>query len=93
MEKTTPIDILPEDVLLSIFAFYVDKNQADSPWRQRVEAWISLALLCQRWRSIVFGSSSSSNLQLLSTLNTPVRDAMDVWLALPLAIRAEFYTV
>jgi hypothetical protein len=26
----------------SIFVFYVDKNQADNPWRQRVEVWISL---------------------------------------------------
>ena len=38
------IDMLPEDILLEIF--YVDEND-------QIEAWYTLAHICQRWRCIV----------------------------------------
>lgn len=37
-----PIDVLPDDVLLEIFAFYVGEAQ-------EIEAWQSLVHVCQRW--------------------------------------------
>jgi hypothetical protein len=75
-------DILPDDVLLAIFDFYVDENQSTKPG---IEAWQSLVHVCWRWRSIVFGSSHRLNLRLVCTSRTP-RDVLDVWPALPLLI-------
>ena len=58
------------------------------PYRDktRVEAWISLVHVCQRWRSLVFESRRRLNLQLYCTPETPARDKLDVWPALPLIV-------
>jgi F-box-like len=77
------IDVLPNDVLLEIFDFYVDM----SPWyagKTRVEAWQLLVHVCRRWRGLVLGSPRRLNLQLYCTPKTPVRDTLDAWPALPL---------
>jgi hypothetical protein len=77
------IDVLPDDVLLEIFDFYIiyppNRRQARDPWR-------SLVHVCRRWRSLVFRSSRRLNLQLYCTPNTPVKDTLDVWPALPLIV-------
>jgi hypothetical protein len=88
----TPIDVLPDDVLLVIFDFCVagDGNQA----RKRamaaaaaaMKAWQSLVHVCQRWRSLVFQSPRRLNLQLFCTPKTPTRNTLDVWPALPLVV-------
>ena len=82
------IDLLPDDVLLEVFHFYVNM----SPWygdmygKPKVEAWQSLAHVCRRWRSVVFGSPRRLDLKLYCTPKTPAKDRLDVWPALPLII-------
>ena len=79
------IDILPDDVLLEIFDFYM---KTDSSYRDKMmtEAWQSLIHVCRRWRCIVLGSPRRLNLQLYCTPETPARDTLDIWPALPLII-------
>ncbi|KAN0111301.1 hypothetical protein V8E52_008676 [Russula decolorans] len=74
------IDVLPDDVLLEIFDFYIRGKPA-------IEAWQSLVHVCQRWRSLVFQSPRHLNLQLYCTPKTPTRDTLDFWPALPLIIK------
>ena len=76
--------MLPDDALLAIFDFYVDGVQVK---KKGVEAWQTLVHVCQRWRSVIFGSPRRLNLQLFCTTGTPVRDTLDVWPPLPLLIR------
>jgi hypothetical protein len=78
------IDVLPDDVLLEIFCFYVDM----SPWYEKrgVETWQTLIHVCRRWRTVVLGSPRRLNLQLYCTPKTPANDILDVWPALPLIV-------
>ena len=80
------IDVLPDDVLLGIFDFYV----INDPWytgKKWTESWQSLVHVCRRWRNLVFGSPRRLNLQLYCTPETPARDTLDIWPALPLIIK------
>ncbi|KAF8472204.1 hypothetical protein DFH94DRAFT_191497 [Russula ochroleuca] len=72
------IDMLPDDVLLEIFDFYV-----------RIRAWRLLVHVCRRWRSIVFGSPRRLDLRLFCSNKTPARETLDVWPALPLSIKCD----
>ena len=79
------IDVLPDDVLLEIFDFYMIMNPlytGSTP----VYAWQPLVHVCRRWRNLVFGSPRRLKLRLLCTSTTPVKDRLDVWPALPLVI-------
>ena len=81
------IDVLPDDVLLDIFDFYIIMNLNDTYGEKTsVEAWQSLFHVCQRWRSLVVESRRRLNMQLYCTTKTPVRDKLYVWPALPLII-------
>jgi hypothetical protein len=80
------IDLLPDDVLLEIFDFYVKKRSLFDT-KTEVEKWQSLVHVCRRWRRVVFGSPNRLNLQLYCTPQTPSRDTLDVWPALPLLIQ------
>jgi hypothetical protein len=79
------IDELPDDVLLAIFDFCVDKFQST---KRQIQAWHPLVHVCQRWRGVVFGSPHRLNLRLFCTSRTPVRDTLDVWPPLPLVIQS-----
>src|SRR6266403_4706297 len=79
------IDVLPDDVLLEIFCFYVDMSPAYE--KRGVEAWQTLVHVFRRWRIVVLGSPHRLNLQLYCTSKTPVKDSLDVWPALPLIVR------
>ena len=86
----TPIDILPDDVLLAIFDFFVNYFEyldEDRPSKEELEEWQLLVHVCQRWRSVVFGSPRRLNLQLVCTPRTPVPDILDTWPAFPLVIQ------
>jgi hypothetical protein len=48
-------DMLPDDVLLKIFDFYVDED-FEPYGEQRIEVWKTLAHVCRRWRSVLFQS-------------------------------------
>jgi hypothetical protein len=76
----TPINKLPDDVLLQIFDLYVNEDQ-------RMEAWQLITVhVCRRWRNIVFGSPRHLKLQLYCNHNTPARDMLDIWPSLPLLV-------
>ena len=81
------IDVLPDEVLLEIFDFYM----IIPPYGRKtsVEAWQSLVHVCQRWRSLVLQSRRRLNLQLYCTSKTPARDKLDIWPALPLIVAAD----
>ena len=82
--QVAPIDLLPDDVLLSIFDSCVVVS--GPPTKKWIEAWQSLVHVCRRWRSVVFGSPCRLNLRLVFTAKKLVRD-MDVWPPLPLIIQ------
>jgi hypothetical protein len=46
-----------------------------------------LVHVCRRWRSLVFQSPRRLKLRLLCTPETPAKDKLDVWPALPLIVR------
>ena len=78
------IDVLPDDILLEMFDFYVDIY---SPYvKPEIETWQSLVHVCRRWRTLVFRSPRCLNLRLFCKPQTPARDTLDVWPALPLII-------
>jgi F-box-like len=71
--------MLPDDVLLQIFDFFVREAY-------RIEGWQTLVHVCRRWRCIVFGSPRRLNLQLVCSAKMPAKDTLDVWPAFPLSI-------
>ena len=77
------IDTLPDDVLLDIFDFCMDRHQFT---KAEIEGWQSLVHVCRRWRSVVFGSPRRLDLHLVCTHKTPVRETLDVWPPLPVVI-------
>ena len=78
------IDVLPDEVLLDIFDFYMNMKP---PYRQKeVDAWQTLVHVSRRWRCTVFRSPRRLNLRLYCTPKTPAKDALDVWPALPLIV-------
>jgi hypothetical protein len=79
--------MLPDDVLLEIFDFCRESRAKHQYLKKRIEAWQPLVHVCQRWRSIVFGSPRRLNLRLVITERTPVRDTLEVWPPFPLVIR------
>jgi hypothetical protein len=54
-----------------------------------IDAWQVLAHVCRRWRSLVFRSPRRLNLQLYCTPETPAKDTLGVWPALPLLVGGE----
>ncbi len=87
------VDVLPDDVLLAIFDFYVVKYQVtdlvldDNDAEKKIELWQSLVHVCRRWRGLVFASPRRLNLQLFCIPSRTAKKTLDVWPALPLLIR------
>ena len=83
------IDTLPDDALLLIFYHLMHRvRHIGDEWERADKAWRSLVHVCRRWRRIVFQSPRHLNLWLVCTSETPARDKLDVWPALPLIILA-----
>jgi hypothetical protein len=83
----TSIDMLPDDVLLEIFDFYVNEDLDDSEFfKKPMEEWQTLVHVCQRWRRLVFGSPRRLKLRLVCSPKTPARDTLDVWPPLPIFV-------
>ena len=78
--RAKTIDILPDDVLLEVFDFYVGEVR-------ETDGWQLLVHVCQRWRTLLFESPRRLKLQLLCTPRTPARATQEVWPALPLVIQ------
>jgi hypothetical protein len=83
--QATPIHVLHDDVLLEIFDFHVTGDRYQTT-QGAMEAWQSLMHVCRRWRYLVFGSPRRLNLRMLCTAETPARETLDVWPALPLIV-------
>jgi hypothetical protein len=80
------IGSLPDDILLKIFHFCrISTIQSVSLDRWYMN-WHELAHICQRWRSVVFGSPLGLDLQILCTPKVPARRLLNVWPAFPLRI-------
>jgi len=79
------IGSLPDEVLLEIFAFYV-QGQYSQGWIITMYVWISLVHVCRGWRSIVFASPLRLNLRLHVGSMAHVRELLDIWPALPIEI-------
>ena len=82
--------MLPDDVLLSIFEFCANEEGKKKELQQ---VWQTLVHMCRRWRSLVFGSPRSLNLQLICTPSTPARvsDIPVVWPPLPLVFESSYH--
>ena len=74
------IEMLPDEILLGIFAFYVCEDYDKYRWE-------TLVHVCRRWRSIVFAAPCRLNLQLVCTSGTPVKLKLNIWPALPISIQ------
>ena len=77
------IDILPDDILLEVFEFFVDGVPIptfEAKW------WQSLVHVCRRWRSVIFRSPRRLKLRLYCTTRTPVRDMLYIWPPFPLVV-------
>jgi hypothetical protein len=88
--------VLPDDVLLAVFGFYVFKYRGfpffsdPGSWDKRsIESWQSLGHVCRRWRGLLFGSPRHLNLELFWK---PNRKFLDVWPAFPLVIYGKVYS-
>ncbi|KAH9167361.1 hypothetical protein EDB89DRAFT_2125335 [Lactarius sanguifluus] len=69
---------LSDEVLLSIFRYYLDASP---------RFWPRLVHICHKWRQIVFASQQALHLRLFCTHGTPVLKALDYWPALPIAVQ------
>ncbi|KAI0257892.1 hypothetical protein BC834DRAFT_976494 [Gloeopeniophorella convolvens] len=77
--RRATFDLLPENVLLDIFA--TRKYEDANPWR-----WDRLAHVCRTWRRVVLSSPRRLNLLLLCTYGKPVVDILDHWSGFPIFI-------
>ena len=77
LHRHVTIEILPDDILLRIFDFYLyDANY---------DRWHTLVHVSRRWRNVVFASPRRLNLQLLCRYRS-VREMLDIWPELPIVI-------
>jgi hypothetical protein len=68
---------LSDEVLLSIFRYYLDAVP---------RCWPRLVHICHRWRRVVFASQQELHLRLFCIPGTPVSKTLDCWPALPIAM-------
>jgi hypothetical protein len=78
------IDVLPDDVLLDIFEFCLDRPR--ELYLDRIKTWQRLVHVCGRWRDVIFQSPRRLNLQILCTVRTPAKEKLGIWPALPLTV-------
>ena len=90
------VDVLPDDVLLTIFDFHADHISSYAvdlsefiDEDTKIESWHSLVHVCRRWRGLVFASPRRLNIQLCCTTRTPARETLDIWPPLPLVIQGD----
>ena len=76
------IDILPDDVLLEIFDYYLVEDKT-----RKVEEWQILVHVCQKWRYVVFQSPLRLNLRILCSTETRVREKLALWPPFPIFIK------
>ena len=81
------IDVLPDNVLLEIFHFHkndvflIIPRPVSVTWR-----WKTITQVCQRWRTIIFGSPRRLDLRLVCTNETPTRTSLGIWPPFPIVV-------
>ena len=83
------INMLLDEVLLEIFACYVEESE-------KRDAWRTLAWVCRRWRSIAFGSPRRLNLRIFCTdmksfKKISMRKNLDLWPPFPIVLLTGCY--
>ena len=80
------INTLLDEVLLEIFACYVEESQMR-------DAWHTLACVCHRWRSIAFGSPRRLNLRIFCSKRKRIsmRKNLDFWPPFPIVLAVDYY--
>src|SRR5712672_700187 len=76
------IDVLPDDVLVEIFTFYVNIDDLYPP----LNPWHALVHVCRRWRYLVFASPRRLNLRLAYGGHGPMSEVLDAWPVLPVML-------
>ena len=80
------IDVLPDNVLLDIFDFCLDRVQNAVLDRTMQLQWQRLARVCRGWKDVVSQSPRRLNLHVLCLEKTNVKAMVNAWPALPLII-------
>ena len=75
--------MLPDEILPKIFGFFVNKDK-NGFQENGTEGWQTLVHVCQRWRSVVFGSPRRLDSALVCTGKSRLREKLDVWPDFPL---------
>jgi len=91
------IDVLPDNVLLETFDFYLGKESGDASadeidYHYNYDEWKMLVYVCCRWWCIVFASPHRLDLKVYCTRKQSVNlKALDIWplATLPIVIYAE----
>jgi len=78
------IDMLPDDVLVKIFDFYLYRG--DWPYNAPPNLRHALVRVCRRWRYVVFSSSRRLNLRLEYEGCMPMSEVPDAWSVLPVIL-------
>jgi len=90
LRQQVTIETLPDDVLLTIFKFFVN---AMCSYYSASEEWRMLVHVCRQWRNLVFTSPRHLNLQLLfRPSKRSVKKMLDIWPELPIYIYAFKYS-
>src|SRR5712671_1881043 len=77
------IDMLPDDVLLGIFKFYLN---IDPLLYTPQNTWHALVHVCRRWRYLVFASPHHLNLRIEYGGRRPMSEVLDTWPVLPVRL-------
>ncbi|KAH9080187.1 hypothetical protein EDB83DRAFT_953294 [Lactarius deliciosus] len=82
------INILPDDILLEIFAFCLHDPRTSLDSMRHMWVWQRLVHVCQRWRRIIYSSPRRLDLHLCCSNNTPFRNLnnLTLWRDFPLAV-------
>jgi len=75
--------MLPDDVLMEIFNFYVKTIQSSHTRQNR---WCALVHVCHRWRYLVFASPRHFDLRLEYSGRRPMSEVPDAWPVLPVML-------
>ena len=85
------IDVLPDNVLLGTFEFYLGKDDPHRIYKDHdYDGWQTLVHVCCRWRCIVFASPRRLDLKLYCTPQRSVNSkTLNIWPELPIVIFAD----
>jgi len=86
VQRLVKIGVLPDDVLVEIFNFYV-KIRTFRYWKFPLRnTWHTLVHVCCRWRYLLFSSPHYLNLQLEYAGHRPMSEALNDWPVLPVIL-------